>query len=325
VIIPTKNRAEALCHAVQTLCAQTAAFDQLIIVDQSVEPEANPTVAALVETRPTAELQYIHDRRPTNAGIARNIGISRADADVCLFLDDDVGLEREFLEELLAVYEAIPHAAGVCGIITNYSPPSVAMRVWERCFALGPFFDERQRLYWKADRLRKSEPVPVTKFTGALMSFRSADLREVCFDERIAAAGEDSDLSLRIGMHSLLLLAPKARLAHYRNPVNRSTGHWLKRYSETQHFLYRKFWSKSLFGNLAYGWLTVGCLVAATLSALRRLNLSPFHAFVAGIRTGEEWFRQPAAPAYLHILGARNAAGRVHSSSVRSSVNGEDV
>src|SRR5258708_7249400 len=123
VIIPTKNRPIDLGLTVESLFHQSTLPIQLIVVDQSGTEESKDPVERLCaeaspEVRERVQLCYILDAATTSLTAARNRGMGRAQGDIWLFLDDDVVLEANFLEELLAVYEQHPHVSGVSGIIS---------------------------------------------------------------------------------------------------------------------------------------------------------------------------------------------------------------
>ena len=124
-----------------------------------------------------------------------------AEGDILLFLDDDVLLESDFLREMLAVYEHDPAVAGVSGIIINYERPAAWQRALLQVFWQGPFHDERQPIYWGADRLRDHSPIRVRKFGTTGMSLRRTALGNLRFDPRLKGAwpGEDVDLCCQLG------------------------------------------------------------------------------------------------------------------------------
>src|SRR5437763_4441578 len=119
VIVPTKNRPAEVRRTVESLVGQSRLPDELIIVDQSDAP-------VQLDCLPFA-LQHIHNPHLMGLTAARNAAMRVAHGDVWLFLDDDVVLEPNFIEELLAAYT--PDVTGVSGIITNYSSPSLARRL----------------------------------------------------------------------------------------------------------------------------------------------------------------------------------------------------
>src|SRR5260370_34076428 len=146
-----------------------------------------------------------------------------AGGDIWLFLDDDVCLEPDFVEGLVEVSREIRKASGVSGIITNYPRPPLAFRLWSGLFMRGAFHDERQPIYWNAERLRNSPPLRVHRFGGGLMSFRAEVIRGKYFDENLRGVsdGEDVDFCARLDPATILLITPRARPQHYHTPIGR--------------------------------------------------------------------------------------------------------
>jgi GT2 family glycosyltransferase len=210
-----------------------------------------------------------------------------AKGDVILFLDDDIEMEPEFIEQLLTTYEEYPEAVGVSGIFTNYRVPAAAFRAWSKCFVRGPFRDDRQPLYSKAAELRKAQPLPVTRFTGALMSFRGCAVRDLRFDTALHGVcdGEDVDFCLRLG-DAFLVINPRARLAHYHSQSERLTDHWSRRALRAQWFLYLKHWNRGARNRLAAAWLLVGYVFVAMISGLSHFSTAPVKALVTGLNEG---------------------------------------
>jgi glucosyl-dolichyl phosphate glucuronosyltransferase len=280
VIIPTKNRALDLARTIDTLLIQTVKPFELIIVDQS--PERSFTRQLPIS------VHYIHD--PTLPGVtsARNVAVEQAKGDIVLFLDDDVLLEPNFIEEILAAYN--DNVTGVSGIITNYTTPPFRQRIWEKTFQLGPFNDERQEIYRHADDYRESAPIPVRYFTGALMSFRTSTIRSLRFDTDLkgAAREEDIDFCVRLPGGRSLLIAPKARLIHNRSPRNRDSVHWISQNAEVASYMHERYWRRGLWNNVCFGWLCVGYAIMAFFSSLKNLSFEPMQAWREGARKGRK-------------------------------------
>jgi GT2 family glycosyltransferase len=306
VIIPTKNRAADLRTVVRSICAQTFAPHSLLIVDQSPNDDGRRGVEselALAEERRGGcwKLNYILDPTIAGASAARNHAMRIADGDIWLFLDDDVVLEPDFVEQLVTVYRNYPGTSGVSGVITNYPRMPLLYRLWSSVFVRGPFRDERQRIYWNADRLRNSAPLRVRHFGAGLMSFRAEVIRNHFFEEKLdrhfrgVSDGEDVAFCEKLGGTTQLRLTPRARLRHNHSPVGRLTDHWLRRHARANLFLYKSYWNRSLLNRLDYAWLWIGYwLVAATASA-RRFSLEPWRALSAGLREAREVFRTQTA------------------------------
>ena len=136
VIIPTKNRPHDLERALDSLLAQTVVPQSLVIIDQSVGPEGRLRVerqlaSAKGRGRHGCRLTYVHDPRISGGAVARNRGMELADGDIWLFLDDDVVLEEDFVQQLLKVYRDYPNADGISGL-----RPIVPGRRWHSFFGV---------------------------------------------------------------------------------------------------------------------------------------------------------------------------------------------
>ncbi len=293
LIIPTKNRPSDLELTVASILQQSVLPDQIIIVDQGHSDESDRQVEKLfaeasLSVREKVRLCYIRDTIIPGAAVARNRAMEIAQGDIWLFLDDDVLLEPDFLEELLDVYQQHPDASGVSGIISNYQPPSLAYWLWASIFVRGPFHDERQPIYWRADRLHNAEPVAVRKLGGGLMSFRARAISGVRFDENLCGVsdGEDVDFCTRLGPNATLLIAPRARLAHKGSPIGRAQDHWLRRFAQANHYLYHRDWRCGIGNRLSFAWLNLGMGLVATIASVRRASLAPWRALLEGARDG---------------------------------------
>lgn len=279
VILPTKNRAEDLDRTIRTLLLQTRRADELIIVDQS-------QTQSVLKTSPVP-LKYIYNPRISGASQARNEGMKQATGDIWLFLDDDVLLEPDFIEKLLAAYDL--GVTGVSGIISNYSGAPIRRRLWESAFEVGPFHDDRQAVYRKVEKLRGAGPTQVRQFGAGLMSFRADVIRGLWFDENLhgASFGEDIDFCARLPNGSVLLITPQARLEHKRSPEGRNAAHWLDLHAQGANYMRQRHWRSGIWNNLCFAWLNVGYALSATLSSVRRMSLEPWRAWGRGAKRGK--------------------------------------
>jgi GT2 family glycosyltransferase len=295
LIIPTKGRPADLELAVQSVLRQSIRAHQLIIVDQSANHESRCLVEqqwarARADLGGAMKLSYFHDPAISGLAMARNRAIEAAEGQVLLFLDDDVYLEADFLEQVMAVYARDPRVAGVSGIITNYSPGPLVFRCWNAIFVWGPFYDERQPIYWRADHLRDSQPIPVRRFGGGLMSFRAKYIDGLRFDEKLHGVcdGEDVDFCARLqNTNAPLVIAPRARLIHKQSPLGRLPDHWTRRDSRAARYLFNKHWNRGFKNRLCFFWLVVGYAGAASMASLRRRSMEPWRSLITGLREGK--------------------------------------
>lgn len=289
VIIPTRNRPAALEDALVTVLEQTIVAAEVIIIDQSKTGETRGVVTRLAESVEQAghtqpRFVYVCDPALNGAGAARNIGIELSGCPILVFLDDDVLLERSFLEELLAVYSRYPGAGMVSGIISNYPKRSFREGFFERYFCIGPFRDERLPLYWNADALRFSEPIPVRKVSGGVMSVSRAALGSERFNGNYRGGGEDVDVSWQVSERFPTLLTPRARLTHLCTGEGRVREHWITSAVISQHYLYYRHWKTGVANRLCFLWFNCGLIVVAAVSSVRQRSLGPLRALIHGIR-----------------------------------------
>lgn len=289
VIIPTRNRPAALEDALMTVLEQTMVPAEVIIVDQSKTDETRNVITRLAESvrqagRTQPKFVYVCDPTLNGAGAARNAGIELSGCPILVFLDDDVLLERSFLEELLAVYSRYPGVGMVSGIISNYPKRSFRERFFERLFCIGPFRDERLPIYWNADALRFSEPVPVRKVSGGVMSVSRSALGSERFNGNYRGRGEDVDVSWRVSERFPTVLTPRARLTHVGTDVGRVHEHWITSAVISQHYLYHWHWKTGVANRLCFFWFNCGLIIVAAVSSIRQRSLVPWRALIRGVR-----------------------------------------
>ncbi len=278
VIIPTKNRAADLEVVIEDLLQQSRLPTELIVVDQSAQQSYKKSVPI--------SLHYIHNPELSGAATARNAGMDVANGDILLFLDDDVILEKAFIEHIVAAFH--PGITGVSGIITNYERPAFVRRLWEAVFVRAPFLDDRQRIYWKAAKLLDGDPIRIRKMTGAVMSFRAEALRTLRFDANLTGGspGEDIDLCASLPEGSVLVMTPRARLVHKRSPAGREPVFWLALHAQVSNYLRERHWKHGFRNNAAYAWLNTGYAAAAVLSCMRKRSVDPWKRWREGAKKG---------------------------------------
>jgi glycosyltransferase involved in cell wall biosynthesis len=279
IIIPTKNRAEDLRQTLYSVAIQTRTPDEIIVVDQS-------STSSLYKSDLPETITYIHDPSISGLTAARNLAMDLATGDIWFFLDDDVILEPQYLEELLRVYS--PEVDGVSGIITNYTLPPLSRRLFESIFMKGSFHDDRQGIYWAAERLRFQCPRRVRQFTGAVMSFRAAAVGTLRFDANLKGGclAEDIDFCARLRPGAVLLIAPKARLFHKRSDIGRPTTHWLDAHAQSSTYMRLRNWHRGWKDDLCFAWLQIGYALMASVGSIKRRSLGPFRAWAHGAARG---------------------------------------
>ena len=181
VIIPTKDRPQACRDTVAALRDQTlpASKYEIVVVDDGSRPSSE---SSWMQDRAKCRLVRLGGRERS---AARNVGAQVANADLLVFLDDDITVGSDFLAAHLAAH-----------------------REWEGALVVGaidlheaalkrPFARFRQALERRAIPSQRGVTCAKNSCTAGNMSMaRRQFLRLGGFDEALISA-EDQDLALR--------------------------------------------------------------------------------------------------------------------------------
>ena len=229
LVICTKDRPDELALALDSVAAQETLPTRVMVVDSSSGDGSAQLVARLAEGFPTY-LVYVH----SEPGLTRQrnvaLTLTRDDAEIVHFIDDDAILAPDYLVRLLHTFATHPQASGVGGRITN--------------------LPEHQAHWWRIlagiDSTREGVVLPsgvnILSFTGnserevdwlsgCSMSFRLASIADLEFDETRTGngLGEDVDFCLRAQVRGPLIWNPRALVEHRQSPVNRDSSLRLQR------------------------------------------------------------------------------------------------
>ncbi|MBI4614778.1 MAG: glycosyltransferase [Planctomycetes bacterium] len=227
VVVPTYRRPDALAACLESILAQTVLPHEVIVVDDGDLPGF-----PMREGFERRGVRYVHHRKDRRGlTLSRNAGVSLASGDVVLFLDDDVVLERDYIEEILRPYEGDPTVGGVEGAITNFKPMTLPRRLRHALdvLFLNSGFREGRVLVSGFCVDHGKTPCPPRELTqveflsGGVSSYRREIFDRFAFTPGYdgLARGEDKDFSYRVGREFRLLHAPAARLEHHEAPQMR--------------------------------------------------------------------------------------------------------
>src|SRR5688500_17684329 len=101
VVIPTHDRLALLSEAVQSVLVQTTSDWELIVIDD----HSIDGTAEWVKSTSDERVRVVQLEEHSERSRARNIGLSRAQGDHVLFLDDDDLLLPRALEYLLTGFQ----------------------------------------------------------------------------------------------------------------------------------------------------------------------------------------------------------------------------
>ncbi len=275
IIIPTYNRPDDLRKCIASILRQTVLPDEIIVVD-----DGDLKTLPLVDECERAGIQYIYKKKEGKRGLtrSRNLGVKLAKGDIIFFLDDDVVLFDDYVEEIVNTYMAYdsPDLAGVGGMIEN------TRRNWWHLYDVLFMISG-----WRDGHILRSgfatdygegiflkNVAKVDFLMGGVCSYKRWVFDEFQFSESYQGygQGEDKDFSYRVSRKYTLLVNPKARLYHYEAPQMRfdqeqkGKEYFCERYYFFKNHVLHHKWDWVFFGWAAFGYvlkrllLTVFCL-----------------------------------------------------------------
>jgi GT2 family glycosyltransferase len=239
-------------------------------------------------------LDYAHPA-PRGLTVQRNVGIDRSSGDPVFFIDDDVWLEPDCHEEILAEYERWDSAPGgreVGGIraapVRPARPPWFSI-LFRKLFGIGGWWPEssgKMRPGFYVEGISESAGVrKVEYFNGWFMSYRRKVFEHERFDEKLSgyAYKEDIDFSYRVSRRFTLLQTPRAKCDHLKSDASRMNSHQLQRMNiANQFYLHRKLMPQTAKHKAALWWALTGLFVINLGQALRKSDTGLVTGLVAG-------------------------------------------
>jgi glycosyltransferase involved in cell wall biosynthesis len=224
VIVCTYLRAEALSRLLACIAGQTHPNFEVLVIDGSGDnPSVRLTVSDFVaqQCRPI-KVKLIQSVKGLTR--QRNEGLRAARGELLCFLDDDVTVEKDFLEQVVALFRRpdFQDVGGLTGFDMQNYPTPVTLR-WRlrRWFHIVP-----DLVPGAIDRLGRAVPVSFLKpfsgvrnigyLPGFCMLYRRPALSTEWFDEDLPTyAGEDRDFSFRVGRSWRLMICGNLHVKHH--------------------------------------------------------------------------------------------------------------
>ncbi|MGW7645333.1 glycosyltransferase [Streptomyces bobili] len=176
VVIATRERADRLAHALDSMLAQDHPDFEIVVVDNAPVTDAT---RLLVERKYAERVRYVTEPVPGLA-VAHNTGLAAARGDVVAFTDDDVVADPHWLTELTAPFAADPGLGCATGLILPARLRTPAQVLLESHGGFAKGFTPRTY-----DPAGPPADEPLFPFTagrfgsGANMAFRTGVLRAV--------------------------------------------------------------------------------------------------------------------------------------------------
>ncbi len=215
VIVPTYQREKVLCNTIANVLQQDYPRYEVIVVDQTQQHQPE-TQRYLHEVAQSGKIRLFTLPWASLPG-ARNYGVTQAQGDIILFIDDDVELPPGYLHEHSRVFIENPQVGAVAGRVFDRmklaDDPNLAIA------HLPPAAMDPGIAWYHIDLVHTTEPQQVLTARGCNMSFRRElfDHHGLRFDERFRgnAVREESDFCLQIRKTGYIIwYSPAAHLVH---------------------------------------------------------------------------------------------------------------
>lgn len=195
VVICTRDRPGELQRCLASLPQQTYPPREIIVVDNASRDQRTRDIAL------AAHAIYVREER-AGLDFARNTGARHATSDIVAYTDDDVLLQRRWLERLVAAFDH-PELAAVTGLVLPAELATEAQRHFETYWSFGRGYHRRNfdaaRFAAHANGVFPAWDIGA----GASMAFRREVFDRVgFFDERLdvgqAGCSGDSEFWYRL-------------------------------------------------------------------------------------------------------------------------------
>jgi GT2 family glycosyltransferase len=266
VIIPTYNRPLDLQNCIQSILDQSVKPEEIIVID-----DGNLLEFPLNRECTKAKIKCLFKKKhPPGVVESRNIGAKIASGDILFFLEDDVALFPDYIEEILKVYDQCQRddLGGVGGVVVETKKLTLSnrlLRLFSILFLLSGFqagkilpsgFDTTDfgEAKFPTDRIQE-----VDFLAGGVCSYKKTIFEDFQFCHKYQsksgyAQGEDREFGYRVSKKYKLLLSPNAKVHHFRSPKTGDANKKIKgrsfvlsRYLFFRDHLNEKWWRWSFF------------------------------------------------------------------------------
>jgi GT2 family glycosyltransferase len=204
LIIPTYNREQVLCNTIRYALKQDFGNYEILVIDQT--EKHSPETSLFLESLP-AKVRIINFF-PASLPGARNRGILEARGEIVLMIDDDVIINKDFINQHARYYRH-PDVAGVTGRIFVKSEKITKT----------PFFIRNEFIQWiGTQNFTGVKTGYAYRVIGCNFSFRKDCAAQInLFDTNFigTAWGEEYDFSLRLRKKGhKIIYNPEASMYH---------------------------------------------------------------------------------------------------------------
>ncbi len=244
VIIPTYNRCEILKLCLQKLCNQTLAKDkyEIIIVDDGSQDETKKVTEKALQTSGIKWKYFFQENQ--GQGIARNLGIKKANGNVIAFIGDDIIVDKHFLEEHLRMHKKFDQTnVGVLGFI-DWHPDLKITPFMEWLTNGSSIFGKFGGHQFAFEKLQGKKWTDYNFFYTSNISLKKELLQKHQFDTSFQNYGwEDIELGYRLTKEENLQLRynPHAIGYHHHQMDETSLAPRMRMIGKSSHIFHQKY------------------------------------------------------------------------------------
>ena len=294
ILISTKNRFKDLKECIDSIIIQTVKPNEIILVDAS---DDNKSMELVKELLVNEGIKYTYYRQEViNGKIMKtatwNKVVKLALGNIIIFLDDDVVLDKEYINYMLKPYPDSP--GNIVGVMGRTKGPNYDDETREVLSMLPSLHKVFRKLFllpshngsgviqssgFPAYPSPGNGIIPVEIMPTGNMSIRKEVFHEFAFDEWFSGYSyqEDDDFTYRVSRKYGFLYTPFACLVHKKSSKGRDSTEILETMKVVNHYyFFKKNMPKTLKNCLAFAWSEFGLLFLRffSFSSIKEFSLS---------------------------------------------------
>lgn len=287
VIIPTYNRVNDLEVALDSILSQTLLPIEIIIVDQS--DDKNTEKLSHLNKYKILNIKYIKLEIKSST-IARQVWMENlsSESEIMVFFDDDVKLEKNYLEEIFNFMKTNSKILWWWWNIINFPiKKNIINDLGDIIFRNSKISNEFCTTNAQYKNEKKIQNV--SSIIWCNMFFKSELAKKYSFESWMKKCwdADDTFFSYQINKDNpkSLFYLPTAKLYHFQSPAGR-----MIKIEKFKQILYHRyvFWRKYNFPILTYYWWTIWFLIWSLLSYNNKIQIIKEY-FKAHIKIIKNW------------------------------------
>lgn len=216
IVVLSYNRPALLREALGSLCAQTYAPFEIIVVDN--RSSASDEVARVVREFPSVKLIRNDENKGFAAGI--NLGVAEARGAYVYLTEDDIVLKRDCVRRLVEFAESASEDRLISPVMYNKNARTIRCAGGE--VSLGGVYRRTTYTEDARERVVAAQPFDVSYIDGAVVFARTDYLKRLRgFREEFFMYVESVELCVRVSRGGgRMTVVPRARVYHFEPPAD---------------------------------------------------------------------------------------------------------